>query len=79
MNVNPTVAWICATTIIIALLGGCFALVWHGSFTGAEIIPVISAIAVAALAIFGVHAGVQAGSTAATDAAANATKAAGNT
>lgn len=64
-NVNQTVAWVCATVVLIVILVGTFVLVWHGSFVGAEVLPVISGIATAALAIFGVHAGVSVGAKAA--------------
>lgn len=65
MNVNTTVAWICATAIILTVLGGIYALAWHDKSVIVVVLPIIGAIATAALSIFGVHAGVSAGAKAA--------------
>lgn len=64
-NINPAVSWACATLILAVILVGMFALVWHGSLTSDEVMPVVSAIALSALTIFGVSHGVNAGAKAA--------------
>jgi hypothetical protein len=56
----PTVAWICATALLVVILAGVFALAWHGSITGAAVVGVVTTIAAAALAVFGVHTGANA-------------------
>ncbi len=66
MNVNPTVAWICATAIIVVVLAGVFTLVWHGSVSGGDALALVGGIVTLVGGIFGVHAGVNAGANAAT-------------
>lgn len=60
-NVSPTIAWICGTALLLAVLGGVFALVWHGSITGVEALSVVGTILAAAVGMLGVHAGVAMG------------------
>lgn len=62
---NPNVAWACATALIAVILVGLFVLCWHGSLSGAAVLPVVASIASAAVAIFGVGHGVNAGARAA--------------
>lgn len=65
MNVNPMVAWICSTALLLAVLAGMFALSWHDKSVIVIVLPIVGTIAAAAVAVFGVHAGVNAGANAA--------------
>jgi mannose/fructose/N-acetylgalactosamine-specific phosphotransferase system component IID len=56
---------ICATILLALILGGAFALAWHGSITGDQALTLAGVIATAAVSIFGVHLGVKAGANAA--------------
>ena len=64
MNVtgaNPNILVVAGTVVILAVLAMLGALTWHGSVTGTQAMLVISPVAVAAVAVLGVHAGVSAG------------------
>jgi hypothetical protein len=54
-----------ATVIVLAILVGLFGLVWHGSLAGTDVLPLVAGLATAAVGIFGVAHGVQAGAKAA--------------
>jgi mannose/fructose/N-acetylgalactosamine-specific phosphotransferase system component IID len=57
---------ICGTVLLIAVLGGVFALAWHGTFTGAEVFGIVMSVISIGGAAFAVHSGVKAGSNATT-------------
>ena len=61
-SINPTIAWICGTVLLLVILGGAFALAWHGSITGAALLGVLGVIVGIAGGALGVHAGVTAAS-----------------
>jgi len=58
---NPNILVVAGTLVILGVLALLGALTWHGSVTGTQAMLVISPVAVAAIAIFGVHTGVTAG------------------
>lgn len=58
---NPNIVAVCGTAVILAVLAVIGVLTWHGAVTGQQAMLVIGIIATAAVAIFGVHAGVNAG------------------
>ncbi len=62
---TSTVTVVCGTAILLAILGGLFALTWHGSISGRDALTDIGIIAAAAIGALGVHAGVKAGASAA--------------
>ncbi len=62
---RSSVLIICATALLITILGGIYALAWHGTFTGAEVFGLITAIIGIAGGAFAVHSGVNAGAQAA--------------
>ncbi len=62
---NPNILAICGTALLLAILGGIFALAWHGTFTGAEVFGLVTAIIGIAGGAFAVHSGVNAGANAA--------------
>ncbi len=62
---NPNILAICGTALLLAVLGGIFALAWHGTFTGAEVFGLVTAIIGIAGGAFAVHSGVNAGANAA--------------
>lgn len=51
--VNQTVAWVCGTVIILAVLGGLFVLVWHGALAGVAVLGVVGTITAAVLGAIG--------------------------
>lgn len=51
----------CGTLILLAVLGGIFALAWHGTISGGDAIGIIGTISGVGIGAFGVHAGVKAG------------------
>lgn len=55
MNTNPNVSAICATVLLLAVLGGVFVLAWHGTLTGGQVVGVVMAIVGIAAAAFAVH------------------------
>lgn len=54
-SVNPTVAWICGTILLVAILAGLFVLVWHGSIAGGALLGVVGTVLGIVAGIFGVH------------------------
>lgn len=54
---NPLAALTCGTILLLAVLGGLFALAWHGTISGAAVITVVTVIVSGALAILGGHVG----------------------
>ncbi len=62
---RPNVLVVCGTVLLLAILGGIFALAWHGTFTGAEVFGLVTAIIGIAGGAFAVHSGVNAGAQAA--------------
>lgn len=62
---SDTLTTICATVLLAMILGGTYALTWHGSVTGDQALALVGVIATAVLSIFGVHTGVKAGASAA--------------
>lgn len=64
-NANPNILIIAAAALLALILGGMFALVWHGSISGTDALVLVGAIVTALLGIFGVHTGVNAGAKAA--------------
>lgn len=67
-------AIICGTILIAIILGGIFALAWHGTLTGAEASIIVTSIITGIIGVFGAHAGVKSGAKAAA-AGVTATKA----
>ena len=65
-SVNPTVAWICGTVLLITVLVGLFVLVWHKSIAGTDALGVVGTIVAVGVGALGVHAGVAAGTKSAT-------------
>lgn len=55
MNVNPNIAWICSSVIILGVLAGVFVLVWHGSIAGTEALTFLGPIVGAAIGGITVH------------------------
>lgn len=55
------VQWLCATTLLLAVLAGVFVLAWHGTLTGTEAITIVTTIVGIAGGAFAVHAGVNVG------------------
>ncbi len=62
---SPNVLLGCATALLLAILGGLFTLVWHGSVSGTDAMVTITAIVGIAGGAFAVHSGVNAGAQAA--------------
>jgi hypothetical protein len=62
---SSPVQWICATVMIVAVLGGMFALAWHGTVSSTELVTVVTTIIAIAGGAFAVHAGVNSGAKAA--------------
>lgn len=62
---GDTLTTICATVLLAIILGGTYALTWHGSIDGNQALALVGVIATAVLSIFGVHTGVKAGANAA--------------
>ncbi len=62
---NGLIPMICGSAILVVILGGTFALGWHGTFTGAEVFGLVTAIIGIAGGAFAVHSGVNAGANAA--------------
>lgn len=56
---------ICGTVLLLAVMAGIFVLTWHGTISGGEAITMATAIVGIAGGAFAVHAGVKAGSSAA--------------
>lgn len=59
MNDPNPVTWICGTVILLAVLGGVFALAWHGTITGGAVVGIVATIVALAGGILGVHTGVR--------------------
>jgi hypothetical protein len=57
MTPIPLAAWISGTIILLAVLGGTFALAWHGTVNGAAVIGIVTVIVAGALGILGSHVG----------------------
>jgi len=60
-----TIQTICGSILLLAILAGLFALVWHGSITGAAALAVVATIAAAAIGALAHSNGVTAGAEAA--------------
>lgn len=52
-QVNPNIALICGTVLVAIVMGGLFALVWHGSVAGAVVVGVIGTVLGIAGGLFG--------------------------
>ena len=65
INANPNIVVIAVATLLLAILAGLFALVWHGSVSGDQALVLVGAMVTALLGIVGVHSGVSAGAKAA--------------
>jgi len=55
-NTSP-IPWICGTLLLLAVVGGIFALAWHGTLTGQTVVVIVSPIVAAAATLLGIHAG----------------------
>ncbi len=64
-TINPPYMVICTTVIILAILGGVFALAWHGVLNAGDVTAIVGTIIGIAGAGLAVHAGVNAGANAA--------------
>lgn len=53
-------AIICGTFLLFGVLGGVFALAWHGTFTSAEVYSIVMSIITIASSVFAVHTGIKA-------------------
>lgn len=62
---NSVTNVVCGTLILLAILGGVFALAWHGTLTSAETYGILTTIIAIAGGAFAVHQGVKVGSEAA--------------
>jgi hypothetical protein len=51
------VPWICGTVLLLGVLGGVFALAWHGTITGASVALILTPIVAAASTLLGIHVG----------------------
>lgn len=54
-QVNPNTAIVCGTLLLLGVLGGVFALAWHGVVTGGQVVGVAMAVMGIAAVGFGIH------------------------
>lgn len=52
-TINPNIALLCGTVLLLGVLAGMFILAWHGTLTGDQIVGVVTAIIAIAAVCFG--------------------------